>query len=133
VRWTRTAWGAEDVAWGAVHRFRTGPLDLPGDGAAGALGLYRVMTFHRAPDGRLVAGRVPGVDDPLGSGDAWVLLVHFTQPVRAWSVLAYGQTSRAGSPHAHDQLRLFAEHRLRPVRFTEAEIAAHTTRDYAPR
>jgi len=133
VRWTRAAWGAEDVAWGEVHRVRAGPFDLPGDGAAGALGVYRVMTFHPAPDGRLVAGRVPGVDDPLGSGDAWVLLVHFTQPVQAWSVLAYGQSSRNGSPHAHDQIRRFAEHRLRPVRFTEAEIAAHATRDYAPR
>jgi acyl-homoserine-lactone acylase len=132
VAWTRAKWGAEDVAWGEVHRFRAGALDLPGDGAAGALGLYRVMTFHPAPDGRLVAGRVPGIADALGSGDAWVLLVHFTQPVQAWSVLAYGQSSREGSPHGSDQLRLFADHRLRPVRFAEADIAAHTTRDYAP-
>ena len=32
-------------AWGEVNRFRAGALDLPGDGATGTYGTYRVMTF----------------------------------------------------------------------------------------
>ena len=64
--------------------------------------------------------------EPLaGFGDAWVLLVHFTRPVTAWSVLAYGQTTDLGSPHSRDQIRLFANHELRPVWFSEEAIAAH--------
>ena len=50
----------------------------------------------------------------------------------AWSVLAYGQTTNLDSPHSRDQIRLFADHQLRPVWFTEAEIAANLERRYRP-
>ena len=66
------------------------------------------------------------------SGDAWVLLVHFTRPVMAWSVLAYGQTADLESPHSRDQIRLFANHELRPVWFSEDAIAANLERRYQP-
>lgn len=132
VRWTREHYGSESVAWGDVHRFRLGGLDLPGEGASGQLGLYRVMGFDDAPDGKRVAGVGPDAVEIQGSGDAWVLLVDFGAPVRAQSVLAYGQSARAGSPHAADQIALFAERRLRPVFFSEAEIAAHLEREYRP-
>jgi acyl-homoserine-lactone acylase len=61
-----------------------------------------------------------------------VLLVHFGRPVQAWSVLAYGQSGDPASPHATDQIRVFAGHQLRPVYFTQAEIAAHAERTYVP-
>lgn len=123
----RAGHGRLDVRWGDVHRFRAGAVDLPADGAPGAYGLYRVMNFVRAPDGRHAAGWIePG--EPLGgSGDGWVLLVHFTNPLEAHSVLAYGQTTRASSPHSRDQLALFAAHRLRKIFFTEAEVERATT------
>ena len=74
-----------------------------------------------------VAGHV-GPGQPLaGFGDAWVLLVHFTRPVTAWSVLAYGQTTDLESPHSRDQIRLFANHQLRPVWFSEEAIAANSS------
>lgn len=132
VRSARERYGSERVAWGELNRFRLGELDLPGDGASGLLGAYRVMTYERARDGRRVAGRLSS-DRPLaGSGDAWVLLVHFTEPVSAFSVLAYGQTARPGSPHAGDQLALFARHELRPVYYRAAEVEAHLERRYRP-
>jgi len=130
-RWVREKYGSEAVAWGDVHRFRFGDLDLPGDGAAGQLGLYRVMQFDDAADGRRIAGLAAG-GEMAGSGDAWVLLVHFAWPAQAWSVLAYGQSGDPASPHARDQIRVFASHQLRPVYFTQAEIAAHTERKYQP-
>ncbi len=132
VRRARERFGSERAAWGEVHRYRLGDLDLPGDGAPGRLGAYRVMSFDEAPDGRLVAGRVAS-DKPLaGNGDAWVLLVHFSRPVSARSVLAYGQTTDPSSPHSRDQIALFARHELRPAWYRPEEIRAHLEREYRP-
>ncbi|MBI3048704.1 MAG: penicillin acylase family protein [Acidobacteria bacterium] len=128
----RQQYNSERVAWGDVHRFRMGDIDLPGDGAPGRYGVFRVLAFEQAADGARVAGR-RSPDEPLaGFGDAWILLVHFTRPVTAWSVLAYGQTTDLASPHSRDQIRLFAEHRLRPVWFSDEAIAANLERRYRP-
>jgi len=132
VRWTRQSYGSEDVAWGEVHRFRLGGLDLPGDGADGSYGLFRVLRFAEAPDGKRAAGQLKADEPPAGFGDGWVMAVAFGTPVRAFSVLAYGQSSNSGSPHSSDQIRLFAGHQLRPVWFSEADIKAHLEREYRP-
>jgi len=132
VRWTRERYGSEAVAWGDVHRLRFGALDLPGDGANGTYGLFRVLRFSEMPDGKRVAGQVQENELPVGFGDAWVIAVEFSRPVRAMSVLAYGQTTRSASAHSSDQIRLFADHQLRPVWFTEAEIKAHLESEYHP-
>jgi len=128
----RAQHGSERVAWGDVHRFRMGDVDLPGDGAPGRLGVFRVLAFDPAADGARVAGRRSMDGAIAGFGDAWILLAHFTRPVTAWSVLAYGQTADLASPHSRDQIRLFAEHKLRPVWFSEAAIAANLERRYRP-
>jgi acyl-homoserine-lactone acylase len=125
--------GSLSVAWGDVNRYRFGDLDLPGEGAPGQLGAYRVQTFDAQPESKSrVAGWGSDAAEHAGFGDAWVLLVHFTRPVKAWSVLAYGQTTDRGSAHSRDQIRLFARRELRPVYFTEAEIAANLERSYRP-
>ena len=78
VRSTREAYGSERVAWGEVHRFRAGGLDLPGDGANGTYGCFRVMRFDEIPGERVRAAGNLGEGRPLaGFGDAWVLLVDF--------------------------------------------------------
>jgi acyl-homoserine-lactone acylase len=132
VRWVRQTYGSEDVAWGDVHRFRFNGIDLPGHGASGSYGCYHVVTYPPAPDGKRAAGWVSDLQPLTGFGDAWVLLVHFTKPVAAWSVVAYGQTTKGDSPHSRDQIGLFASHQMRPVWFSEADIAAHTERSYRP-
>ena len=146
--------GSPDVAWGDVHRYRFGDdINLPADGGPGGFGLYRVMSFDDTPDGKAIAGRpgpsvrlgsggvapaanvpvAPAPDELLaGGGDGWVLLVHFTQPVTAYSVLAYGQSDDLKSPHSRDQIRLFASQKLRPVFFREADIRANLEREYRP-
>jgi acyl-homoserine-lactone acylase len=133
VRSVREQYGSERVAWGDVHRFRATALDLPADGIAGTYGAYRVVTFEPLQGSALrVAGHLPGRPSPVGFGDAWILLVDFSQPATAWSVLAYGQTTRQDSPHSSDQLRLFASHQLRRAWFAEADIKANLERSYRP-
>jgi len=135
VRWTRDTYGAADVAWGDANRYRFGDLDLPGEGATGLLGAFRVQQFDVVP-GRAGGVRLAGWADAdrelAGFGDAWVLLVHFTRPIQAFSVLAYGQTADRTSPHSRDQIRVFANRDLRPAWFTDAEVAAHLEREYRP-
>jgi acyl-homoserine-lactone acylase len=133
VRTTRASYGSELVAWGEVNRFRFGSLDLPGDGASGTYGTFRVMRFDRL-DGidRRVAGNIGDGRPLVGFGDAWVLLVDFAPPVTGWSVLAYGQTTNPASRHSSDQIRIFASHDLRRAWYTEEEIRQHTMREYRP-
>jgi len=118
----KTEFGAWDVAWGDVHRFRHGDLDLPANGCSGTFGCFRVVYWEEAEDGRQVAW----------SGDAWVLAVEFGETPRAYSVLAYGQSSREDSPHRADQLAMFARGELKRVAFTEEEIARDLVRAYRP-
>jgi acyl-homoserine-lactone acylase len=130
----RTAFGNERVAWGEANRFRIGDVDLPGDGATGTYGTYRVMRFDQADaySPIRIAGNITRGAAPVGFGDAWVLLVDFSKAVTGWSVLAYGQTTNLDSPHSRDQIRIFAEHKLRRAWFTEAEIRANLEREYRP-
>ena len=79
-----------------------------------------------------VAGHIPGRRTPVGFGDGWVLLVDFSKPGAAYSVLAYGQTTNQDSPHSSDQMPIFARHQLRPAWFTEADINANLLREYRP-
>ena len=132
VRWTRETYGSEAVAWGEVHRFRFKDIDLPADGASGIYGLFRVVGFSQPRDGKRVAGWTADGEPLVGSGDAWVLAVEFSRPVVAYSVLAYGQTTKSASPHSRDQIHLFADHSYKRVRFTEAEIKANLERSYHP-
>jgi acyl-homoserine-lactone acylase len=133
VKAVRTAFGSERVAWGEAHRFRFGPVDLPGDGANGTYGSYRVLRFDEVtPGAPRLAGNLAANQPLSGFGDAWVLLVDFSQPTTGWSVLAYGQTTNLDSPHSRDQIRIFADHQLRRAWYTEAEIRANLAREYRP-
>jgi acyl-homoserine-lactone acylase len=119
---TRDRFGAWDVTWGEVHRIRAGELDLPVGGCASALGCFRVLGYREGEDGRYEVYR----------GDGWVLAVEFDDPPRAYSVLAYGNSNREASPHFYDQAELFADNEMKPVAFTEEEIAADLVRRYRP-
>jgi acyl-homoserine-lactone acylase len=115
--------GAVDVAWGDVHRVRVGDVDVPVGGCAGAYGCFRVLSYGVSSDSLWVANR----------GDGWVLAVEFGRDgPRAYSVLAYGQSSRPESPHHADQAAMFARGELKRVAFTEAEIGRDLLRRYRP-
>jgi acyl-homoserine-lactone acylase len=97
-------------------------VDVPVGGCTSGLGCFRVLSFEEAEDGKLVANR----------GDGWVLAVEFGATPRAYSILAYGQSNRGGSPHHSDQAELFAAGQLKRVAFTEQDIRASLLRSYRP-
>ncbi|HKA20697.1 MAG TPA: penicillin acylase family protein [Blastocatellia bacterium] len=132
VKWTRETFGSEAVAWGQVHRFRFKDVDLPADGIVGTYGAFRVVGFRAMPDGKQIAGWVSSNEPLQGFGDGWVIIVEFSKPVKAYSVLAYGQTANPDSKHSRDQIGLFANHELKPVWFTESEIKSNLESEYRP-
>jgi len=119
---TRDRWGSVDVAWGAIHRARHGRLDLPVSGCDGLLGCFRVIWFTEDDDGRR---RVRG-------GDGWLSAVEFGPEPRGYTVLAYGQSARPGSPWHEDQLADFVEHRMTPVAWTSSDIDREAVERYRP-
>jgi acyl-homoserine-lactone acylase len=114
--------GAWDVAWGDVHRVRRGDVDVPVGGCSGMLGCFRVLSFADAEDGRR----------EVVGGDGWVFAVEFTDVPRAYSVLAYGQSSKEDSPHFDDQAEMFANNEMKRVALTEEEIERQLIRRYRP-
>lgn len=115
-------YGRWDVAWGEVHRVRRGGVDEPVGGCPGSMGCFRVLSYATDPDNRLRAS----------VGDGWVLAVEFGKVPRAYSVLAYGNSSKPDSPHYADQAAMFARGEMKPVAFTEADIEKTTIRRYRP-
>lgn len=107
--------GALDVPWGDVHRLRRGGYDLPANGGPGSLGIFRVVGYRDGRDGRRVAVQ----------GDSYVAVIEFGKPLRAATLLSYGNASQPGSPHVGDQLELFSRQELRPVWRDRAEVEAH--------
>lgn len=108
-------YGTIDIAWGDVFRLRYGNLDLPANGGAGYQGIFRVVNFAPADNGRFQAV----------SGDSYVAAVEFSTPVKAMALTSYGNATQPNSPHVADQLQFFARQQLRPVWRTRKEITAH--------
>jgi acyl-homoserine-lactone acylase len=110
--------GALDVKWGDVHRLRRDAVDLPANGASGMLGVFRVTDFD---DGDARQRKVAGF------GDSFVAAVEFSTPLRARTLIGYGNWSQPGR-HRTDQLPLFARKELREAWLTRSEVEAHLER-----
>lgn len=114
--------GALDVAWGEVYRLRRGGVDVPIGGCPGRLGCFRVIGYTREPDGKYAAS----------TGDAWVLAVEFGDEPRAYSVLAYGQSNKPGSPWHADQAGMFARGEMKRVAFSVRDVDRQALTRYRP-
>ena len=119
---TKARFGGWDVAWGEVHRIRAGDIDIPVGGCASALGCFRVLGYVDDEDGKKKVYR----------GDGWVLAVEFSDPPRAYSILAYGNSNREDSPYFYDQAEIFADNRMKKVAFTEEDILGDLVMRYRP-
>jgi acyl-homoserine-lactone acylase len=104
------------VAWGDVHRLVGPNGSYAASGGNGLFGLFRVLWFGDAEDGRRRA---------VG-GDSYVAITEFTEDgPRAKAVLPYGNASQPGSPHRGDQLQMYAEKEMRPVWLERDSVRAH--------
>jgi acyl-homoserine-lactone acylase len=110
-------YGALDVPWGQVFRFRVAGLDLPGNGGFGNLGILRTITYHTE-------------GDHAGSayhGDSYVCCIEFGRPIRAFSLLGYGNWSQPDSSHRIGQLHFMQTKSLRPALLERAAVEASCT------
>lgn len=107
--------GAMDVKWGDVYRIQRDSVDLPANGTEGAYGTFRVIGYEPAGPNRYKAA----------GGDSYVAAIEFSNPVRARSIVGFGNSARPGSPHRTDQLGLLSAKQLKPVWRTRADILAH--------
>ena len=107
--------GALDVAWGEIARLRRGKIDLPGNGAGTALGVFREIVYQPDEDGKFKSF----------SGDTYIALVEFSQPVRAQVLTTYGNASQPHISEIGDQLPLAAKQQLRSAWRMLDEIEAN--------
>jgi acyl-homoserine-lactone acylase len=128
---TVKAYGALDTPWGKVMRLEINNqsdgdtavprgaalngVDLPGNGGYGNLGIFRVITYGPMVD---------GIKTPI-HGDGFTLAVEFSSPIKAKSLVTYGDCSQPGCAHHTDQLPLFEKKEWRDVWRTKVEVEKH--------
>ncbi len=110
-----TNYGTLDVSWGDVFRIRVNGLDLPANGAGDPWGISRATFYQPAGD---------GLFDAVG-GDTYVAVVEFADPIRARTLLTYGNSSQPHSLHKGDQFELYARKELREVWLTRRDVEAN--------
>ncbi|HZX59043.1 MAG TPA: penicillin acylase family protein, partial [Mucilaginibacter sp.] len=105
-------YGALDVPWGKVFRFKSGDVDLPANGSTSRFGSYRAIAYQ--PDRNNTFKAV--------GGDSYVAITEFGEKPKAMVSLSYGNASQKGSKHISDQLKLMSEKKLRPALLERSDI-----------
>ena len=117
--YTKRMHGKLDVAWGKVHRLKYGKYNLPANGSAGGIGVFRVAW----------AGYTDKKDiSYVGGGDSWVGVIEFGKKLRARVLLSYGNSTQKDSEHYGDQLKLFSKKALRPAWFYAKDVQKHVAK-----
>lgn len=107
--------GALDIAWGNIARLRRGKIDLPGNGAGTVMGVFREIVYEQDEDDKFKSS----------SGDTYIALVEFSQPIRAQVLTTYGNATQNNTFEIGDQMHLAAQQQLRPAWRTLREIKAN--------
>lgn len=113
-----THFGRLDPPMGDLLRLRQGNLDLPLDGGSDTL--RASTTWDVAEDGRL----------SLKHGDSFIMWIEWLagERVTSRSIQPFGAAStRPKSPHYTDQMKLFVEHKLKPVHFWRDDLLANAS------
>ena len=127
-------WGRMEVAWGELNRLQRPPsqddddfsADLPSVPVAGAPGaLGSVFVFHIGDWGR--------TDVRYGEhGNSFMKVIEFGPRTRGRSLLVFGQSGDADSPHFFDQAQLYSDRTFKPAWFTREEVEANAGESYIP-
>jgi len=112
----KETYGSLGVPWGDVYRLKREGIDLPANGGEGdPYGHFRVTYYRSIDDNRFAA---------VG-GDSYVMVMEFSDPVKAMGLLSYGNASQPGSPHRTDQFPLYSQKKLRQVWLARRDIEAN--------
>ncbi|WP_108786942.1 penicillin acylase family protein [Erythrobacter sp. Alg231-14] len=119
VRHLNTHFGRIDPPMSDLLRLRQGDVDLPLDGGSDTL--RASTTWVVDDDGRL----------SLVHGDSFIQWVEWPTDggrVSSRSIQPFGAaTTRPSSPHYTDQMQIYVDHGLKPVRFWEEDVRAAAT------
>ncbi len=113
-----THFGRLDPPLADLVRLRQGKLDLPMDGGSDTL--RAATTWDVAEDGRL----------SLKHGDSFIMWIEWAPGARVLSrsIQPFGAaTTRPESKHYTDQMKLFVDHRLKPVHFWRDDVLARAS------
>lgn len=124
VKETKDRYGHWNLPWGEVHRAVINDLDVAVSGCTGMVGCFKVLWFitHRDDDTKR----------EVRGGDGWISAVEFGDVPRAYTILAYGQSTKKDSPHSTDQLTIFSNNEMTPVAFTREDVEKQLIREYRP-
>lgn len=111
----KATWGSLDIKWGDVYRYRSGTTDVPGNGGAGPMGVFRTIAFTEKEGNKRYAA----------NGETIVCAIEFAAQQKANCLLGYGNSSQHGSPHLGDQLPLMSQKKLHAVLRDRKDIEAH--------
>lgn len=113
--------GRIDPPLADVQRMIRGNVNLPANGGTDTL--RAATTWEPQPDGRM----------RVKHGDSFIMLINWDKAgnVSSQSIQPYGAaTNRPDSPHYTDQMKLFVEHRFKPVHFYSSDLVRHAKRSY---
>jgi len=106
-----------DIPWGDIYRIKYNGHNLPGNGADGSVGVFRVAWSEEGPqaDGRTY----------IDGGDTWQAVIEFGDKVKAKVLMSYGNSTQPGSPHYGDQLELFSKKEMRDCYYYREDVEQH--------
>lgn len=106
-----------DLPWGEFYRINYNGVDLPGNGADGSVGIFRVAWSEDGPaaDGRMY----------IDGGDTWQAVIEFGEKVKAKVLMSYGNSTQKDSPHYGDQLELFSKKEMRDCYYYREDVDKH--------
>jgi acyl-homoserine-lactone acylase len=129
-----TDFGTWRVPWGQINRFqRLDDRITPHfDDARPSI----PVPFTSAQWGSLASFGARSYDNTKRyygtSGNSFVAVVEFGPKLRAWAVMAGGQSGDTKSRHFSDQAKRYAAGALRPVYFYPNDLTGHVARRYSP-
>jgi acyl-homoserine-lactone acylase len=114
-RETIATYGALDVPWGQVMRFRLGHIDLPARGGPGRLGIFNAIDYAPLSNGTRAAN----------FGGSFTAIVSFDATPRGKVLSSYGSSSQPGSAHSSDQLPMLSAGTFRDAWRARADVEAN--------
>ncbi|MEL6345132.1 MAG: penicillin acylase family protein [Myxococcota bacterium] len=133
----RAAGAEPGVVLGDIQFMRKDDADLPVPGGQDLEGVIAIATYSGGNATLLdVEPRAPVINGTtdlteegyqINYGNSFVMVVEMNESgPNGRAIMTYSQSDHPTSPHFDDQTALYGEARLRPIRFTEEDIAADT-------